>query len=285
LIGYLPGVFGSISLFFLGEGDLIPAMIILTLAGTGFSAGLFLGPAMQADVIDYDELHTGKRREAQYSALWSIMTKFMVIPSMSVPLAILASVGYTPNVEQSETVQFTIRAIFCLGPAATALIAFSIGWFYPLTRAKHEEIWQGIAAHKRGETVLDPITGHPVLPPQSRGIDESIGWELDHFSLSELRQLSKDGRHALRKRTIGLFVGSVVMTVLVGTWLGNEVSFEREPGLLAVLLVVALGIGFTSTVYHFVRFRKISSMVLPQNDIVRKHIETTDNMINGMQTG
>jgi hypothetical protein len=63
------------------------------------------------------------------------------------------------------------------------------------------------------------------------------------------------------------------------------VSFEREPGLLAVLLVVALGIGFTSTVYHLVRFRKISSMVLPQNDIVRKHIETTDNMINGMQTG
>ena len=283
LIGYLPGVFGSISLFFLGEGDLIPAMIILTLAGTGFSAGLFLGPAMQADVIDYDELHTGKRREAQYSALWSIMTKFMVIPSMSVPLAILASVGYAPNVEQSETVQFTIRAIFCLGPAATALIAFSIGWFYPLTRAKHEEIWKGIAAHKRGETVMDPITGHPVLPPQSRGIDESVGWELDHFSLSELRQLDKGGRQVLRNRTIGLFVVSVVMTLLIGTWLSNEVSFEREPGLLAVLLVVALGIGFTSSVYHFVRFRKISSMVLPQSSVVRKHIETTDNMINGMQ--
>jgi len=283
LIGYLPGAFGSISLFFLGEGDLIPAMIILTLAGTGFSAGLFLGPAMQADVIDYDELHTGKRREAQYSALWSIMTKFMVIPSMSVPLAILASVGYAPNVEQSETVQFTIRAIFCLGPAATALIAFSIGWFYPLTRAKHEEIWQGIAAHKRGETVVDPITGHTVLPPQSRGIDESIGWELDHFSLPELRQLLKGGRRALRNRTLGLLIFSVVMAVSIGTWLSNEVSFEQEPGLLAVLLVVALGIGFTSTVYHFVRFRKISSMALPHNDIVRKHIETTHNMINGMQ--
>jgi GPH family glycoside/pentoside/hexuronide:cation symporter len=283
LIGYLPGVFGSLSLFFLTKGDLIPAMIILTLAGTGFSAGLFLGPAMQADVIDYDELHTGKRREAQYSALWSIMTKFMVIPSMSVPLATLASMGYVPNVEQTESVQFTIRAIFCLGPAATALIAVCIGWFYPLTRAKHEEIWKGIAAHKRGETVADPITGHTLLPPQSRGVDESIGWELDHFSLLELRLLLDKGRASLRNRIFLMFVGSTVATAVMVTWLGNEVSFDVEPGLLAVVLVVAMGIAFTSTVYHFVRFRKISNMQLPPPEVVARHIETTDGMINGIQ--
>jgi len=283
LIGYLPGVFGSVSLFFLTKGDLIPAMIILTLAGTGFSAGLFLGPAMQADVIDYDELHTGKRREAQYSALWSIMTKFMVIPSMSVPLATLASMGYVPNVEQTETVQFTIRAIFCLGPAATALIAVCIGWFYPLTRAKHEEIWTGIAAHKRGETVVDPITGHTLLPPQSRGVDESIGWELDHFSLPELRLLLQKGRAALRNRIFLMFLGSTVATAILVTWLANEVSFDVEPGLLAVALVVAMGIAFTSTVYHFVRFRKISNMQLPAQEVVARHVETTDGMINGMR--
>ena len=283
LIGYLPGVFGSLSLFFLSKGDLVPAMIILVIAGTGFSAGLFLGPAMQADVIDYDELHTGKRREAQYSALWSIMTKFMVIPSMSVPLATLASVGYVPNVEQTETVQFTIRAIFCLGPAATALIAVCIGWFYPLTKSKHEEIWAGISAHKRGETVVDPITGHNLLPPQSRGIDEAVGWELDHFSLPELRQLIHDGKASLRHRIILLLLSSVVVTVALVVWLASEVSFDREPGLLAVVLVVAMGIGFTSSVYHFVRFRKISIMVMPDEQVIRQHVETTESMMNGMQ--
>jgi len=112
LIGFLPGIFGSLALFTLEKGDLVPTMCVLVISGMGFSAGLFLGPSMQADVIDYDELHTGKRREAQYSAMWSIMTKFMVIPSMSVPLAILASVGYVPNVEQTETVQFTIKVRF-----------------------------------------------------------------------------------------------------------------------------------------------------------------------------
>ncbi|MDZ7684331.1 MAG: MFS transporter [Gammaproteobacteria bacterium] len=87
LAGFLPGIFGSLGLFLLGPGDLVACIFVLAIAGTGFSAGIFLGPAMQADVIDYDEFHTGKRREAQYGALWSIMTKFMVIPSMSIPLA------------------------------------------------------------------------------------------------------------------------------------------------------------------------------------------------------
>ena len=63
---------------------------------------------MQADVIDYDELYTGKRREAQYNGLWSVMTKFTVIPSMAVPLSVLASYGYVPNAPQTETVQFVI---------------------------------------------------------------------------------------------------------------------------------------------------------------------------------
>ena len=147
LLGFIPGIFGSSALFFMQPGDLVPTMIILMLAGMGFGAGLFLGPSMQADVIDYDEFHTGKRREAQYGALWSIMVKFMVIPSMSIPLAILASVGYSPNIEQSDTVQFAIRAIFCLGPATTASVALCIGWFYPLTKRKHAEIWAGIAAY------------------------------------------------------------------------------------------------------------------------------------------
>ncbi len=48
---------------------------------------MFLTPSMQADVIDYDELYTGKRREAQYTAFWSMLPKFVAIPSAAIPLA------------------------------------------------------------------------------------------------------------------------------------------------------------------------------------------------------
>ena len=282
LAGYLPGIFGSTALFFLDKGDLIPAMCILVISGMGFSAALFLGPSMQADVIDYDELHTGKRREAQYGALWSIMTKFMVIPSMSVPLAILASVGYVPNVEQTESVQFTIRAIFCLGPASMAAIAFSIGWFYPLTKEKHEEIWRGIEAHKRDEVVQDPITGHSLLPPNARGVDETVGWLLDHFSLPELKLLLSGTRRALVNRVSLLALICAGSFVIFAYLLLGEIDIEHEPGLMAVLYVVALGISFTAVVYHIVRLRVAIKMDLPERDVIETHVKVTHEMKHGM---
>ena len=84
-------------------------------------------------MIDYDELLTGKRREAQYGGLWSIMTKFAVIPSLTIPLAVLAALGYEPNVEQTDAVKLAIRSIFALAPAATALVAFAVACFFPIT--------------------------------------------------------------------------------------------------------------------------------------------------------
>ncbi|HIG39859.1 MAG: glycoside-pentoside-hexuronide (GPH):cation symporter [bacterium] len=285
LAGYLPGIFGSLGLFTLDKGDLIPAIFILVISGFGFSAGLFLGPSMQADVIDYDELHTGKRREAQYGALWSICTKFMVIPSMSVPLAILATVGYAPNVEQTESVQFTIRAIFCLAPACMAITAFSIGWFYPLTKKKHEEIWQGIEAHRKGESVIDPITGYIVHPPGSRGVDEAVGWELDHFSLAELELLIEKGKQALGKHTLFLSLACLSSFVIFAYLLVTEITdIASAPGLLAVVYVVASGISFTAAVYHFSKFVVSTKLEIPEDAIIQAHLKVTREMVYGLKS-
>jgi GPH family glycoside/pentoside/hexuronide:cation symporter len=255
LAGFVPGIVGLSAMYFLEPGDLILTAVILGFAGTGFSAGLFLSPAMKADVIDYDEFHTGKRREAQFSALWTVMTKFMVIPSMSLPLAILASVGYAPNVEQTDTVKTTIKAIFCLGPAITAMIAFGIGWFYPLTKIKHREILDGIESHKSGLGVNDPITGHYVLPPNQRGIDEKVGWELDHSSLAELEMLNSNGKSSLSRQ------------------------------ILMLLVFVVIGfVCFTFTVYHLVRFRHCYTLMVPESSVIQQHIDVTRQMKNGMGT-
>lgn len=281
LAGYLPGISGSLLLFTLGEGDILPAAIILAIAGFGFSAGLFLGPSMQADVIDYDELHTGKRREAQFGALWSIMTKFMIIPSMSIPLAILASVGYVPNIEQTETVQLTIRLIFCLGPATTASAAFLIGCYYPINKQIHEKIQQGIEEHKKGHDVVDPVTGHRLRPPSRRGVDEDVGWQLDHFALEELEDLIAKGPDSVRNR-IGFYCFfSLVCVAGFLRLLAGEIDFQQEPGLLAVLYVVGLGVCLTAVVYHGVRFRE--SFRLGKFDLttVREHIKITKEMLRG----
>lgn len=278
LVSFVPGITASLMLFTLGKGDILATAIILVWAGAGFSAGLFLGPSMQADVIDYDELYTGKRREAQYGALWSIMAKFMVIPSMSIPLAILSSVGYVPNVEQSETVQFTIRAIFCLGPASTATIAFVIACFYPINREIHNRIWEGIEQHKRGETVIDPITGYELKPPADRGVEENVGWHLDHFGVGELQMLVDRGASAVRRRTLAATAVSVVAFIASVFLLVDEVDLVREPGLMAVLYVVASGMTFTAVVYHGLRYRASAGLDEYRNETLITHIRISREM-------
>ena len=281
LAGFIPGISGSVLLFFLGEGDLIPAAVILAFAGAGFSAGLFLGPSMQADVIDYDELHTGKRREAQFSALWSIMTKFMVIPSMSIPLAILASVGYVPNVEQTDSVQFTIRLIFCIGPGTTASIAFLIACFYPINKRIHEKIQIGIEDHKKGIDVNDPITGYRLKPPSLRGIDEDIGWQLDSFSLGELQDVLGRGLASVRQHILIVCVLSAASFVLFGNLLAVEVDFEHI-GLLAIIYVVGLGISLTAVVYHGLRYRQSYGLAAFDRQTIQSHIDVTLEMKQGI---
>jgi len=256
LVTFVPGILASVSLFFLGEGQLLETGIILAFAGSVFGARLFLGPALQADVIDYDELHTGKRREAQYGALWAFMTKFTVIPSMSIPLAVLASLGYQPNVEQSEAVTFAIRAIFGLLPAATAAIALLVAWRYPITEAVHRRIWAAIETHRQGNNAEDPITGEVLQPPGGRDVDEDTGWLLDHFSRRELERLARDGARSVSNR-IGLWCG---LCATAGIVAGTSVfltatDLTRDPGLPAVLEVVSAGFAIAFAAYHAIRWR------------------------------
>ena len=272
LVSFVPGITASLCLFFLGKGDLILTIVVLFWAGAAFGAGLFLAPSMQADVIDYDELYTGKRREAQYGAMWSIMSKFMIIPSMSMPLAILASVGYVPNIEQTETVQFTIRAIFGLAPATTAVIAFVIAWRYPISRQVHQLIWQGIEAHKRGEVALDPITGRSLPPVAQRGIDETLSWHLDHFSRTELHAQLRAGSGALTRRVWINLAASVALFVGACAGASSEISMVIEPGLMAVLYVVAAGLSLTAICYHTIRLRATRSLATISDEDIEAHL-------------
>ena len=137
LTSFFLGITGGAAMFLLRPGDIWPLMVLICWAGIGFGAGLFLTPSMQADVIDYDELYTGKRREAQYTAFWSMLPKFVAIPSAAVPIAILASLGYIPNAIQVPHVVFAIRAIFALGPATCSALSFLIARRFPITETIH----------------------------------------------------------------------------------------------------------------------------------------------------
>jgi len=275
IFSFVSVILGLLMLFALvGRGDVVPMALILAWTGSTFSARLLLAPAMQADVIDYDELWTGKRREAQYGGLWSIMTKFTVIPSMSIPLAVMATAGYEPNVEQSETVQLTIRVIFALAPAATSLVALVLAGHYPIDERIRARILEGIACHRRGEDAVDPLSGRTLPPPTADRVDEDTGWFLDHFSTRELRRIAA-GRPVVTGALLAVGVSVVVLAGALLTTFSAMGDVDVEPGLLAVLAIIVAGLALTAFCYHVIRLRAAGRLraepIAPE--VVRRHLE------------
>lgn len=146
-----------IGVFFLGPGDAAIYGVLVVLSGIGFGATLAIPSAIQADVIDYDELLTGERREGQYIGLWSISKKSAAALGVGVGLAALGMAGYTPNVEQTEQVQFTLRALYALVPSICNIVAFVIALAYPISSQVHKDIRNAIVLRQKGEPVLNPL--------------------------------------------------------------------------------------------------------------------------------
>jgi GPH family glycoside/pentoside/hexuronide:cation symporter len=146
-----------LGVFFLGPGDVWIYGVLVFLSGIGFGATLAIPSAIQADVIDYDELFTGERREGQYIGLWSISKKFAAAVGVGVGLSILGMAGYEPNVEQTEKVKWILRTLYALVPSVCNLLAFVVALAYPITRTAHRNIRFAIEQRKEGKVVSDPL--------------------------------------------------------------------------------------------------------------------------------
>ncbi len=152
-----------VGVFFLGPGDAPIYGVLVFFSGIGLGATIALPSAMQADVIDYDELLTGDRREGQYIGLWSISKKLAAALGVGLSLTILSYTGYKPNVEQTETVRMTLRVLYALIPSLFNLLGLGIALFYPIHAKAHQEILAAIQKRRAGETVRDPLKPERVL--------------------------------------------------------------------------------------------------------------------------
>ena len=129
LVGFSPS--GKLSIYL---------MAMTALAGVGLSAVMLLPWAMLPDVVEFDELATGRRREGLVYALFTFGQK--IAGSIGVfSNAIVASVfGYQQgSVEQSAQTITAIR--WMAGPVAAIIFLIAIYFVlkFPITKAKHLE--------------------------------------------------------------------------------------------------------------------------------------------------
>ena len=146
-----------IGVFFLGPGDAAIYGVLVFLSGIGFGATLAIPSSIQADVIDYDELLTGERREGQYIGLWSISKKLAAAIGIGAGLTILGWAGYVPNAAQPPQVVYVLRTLYALVPSICNMIGFCIALAYPIDGNLHREIRQAIADRQNGRSVTNPL--------------------------------------------------------------------------------------------------------------------------------
>ncbi len=275
LLSFGVGISAGIGLFFAGKGDVLYVAVLHVWAGMSFGAGFLLVPSMQADVIDYDELHTGQRREAQFTAFWAMVPKLVAIPGAALPIAILGKLGYVPNADQTPEVLLGIRVLYALVPASFAALAGLLALLYPLSRQVHASIRTGIDSHRRGDAATDPLTGRTIPPVSARAVDAETSWFLDYFSPREL-QLAIARPGGVRSRVAIKVVGCLALfAVALFLCLDNVSNLAVQPGLTAVLAVVGAGFALTGSAFHAMRLAPAARLARAPIDpeLIRAHLD------------
>lgn len=129
----------SFIVLFAAQRNEIFIFIGLALIGIGFAPlNLTTGPLMQ-DVIDYDEVLTGKRRETTYAGMNALIVKPSISIGNAVFLLTIKAFGFDNEITtQSPTAQFGIILAYTIIPCAMLLIASIAIRSFPLEGKK----WQ-----------------------------------------------------------------------------------------------------------------------------------------------
>ncbi len=121
--------------------------LFILLAGLG-TGGYVLPVSIVADVIDYDELRTGQRREGAFFGLWTLTMKLAAALAIALVGMLLDLIGYVPNQVQSAFTLWGLKMLYGPVPAFFLFLSFLVFRRFPLTRESHAEIQRQLQARR-----------------------------------------------------------------------------------------------------------------------------------------
>ena len=152
--------------FFVDEDSSWAFYVLPVVLGSAAGCGAVLAPSIKADVIDYDELMTGQRKEGSYLAVWNFIRKAAAGLAMGITGYALSIAGFVPGQAQPEAVLLTLRSLFSWFPAGCYVVGISLALRFSLDEAAHAEVRRRLEA-RRGH---DPAAGlDPGTSTRSRG--------------------------------------------------------------------------------------------------------------------
>ena len=160
-IGMTAWIITSLALFIVQpDWPTWSVVALAALAGVGVAVAYLVPWAMLPDVIELDELETGRRREGAFYGLFVLLQKLGLALGLFVVGQVLSLTGYiTPPagasapIEQPQSALLAIRVM--MGPAAALVLAAGMALVarFPITRASHERTLRELARRGHAQTI------------------------------------------------------------------------------------------------------------------------------------
>ena len=138
---------------FLGEGQIYLFGVICVICGAAVGADLALPPAIQADVVDYDEWKSGQRRAGLFFALWGMATKLSLAIAVGVAFPALAYLGFNAVGPNSDLALNAVAFAYGGVPVIFKLIVIALMWNFPIGERRQTAIRRRLdrRAHLAGD--------------------------------------------------------------------------------------------------------------------------------------
>jgi glycoside/pentoside/hexuronide:cation symporter, GPH family len=144
------------ALYFLQPGQTSVLYGLCVLASFSIATAYIVPWSILPDVIDFDELNTGQRREGTFYAFMTLLQKFGLAIGLFLVGAALEASGFVK--EAATQPNSALQAIrFFIGPVPLLLVicGAALTYFYPITREVHTEIMLKLSERKRLATMAD----------------------------------------------------------------------------------------------------------------------------------
>jgi GPH family glycoside/pentoside/hexuronide:cation symporter len=161
MIGMIFWAIVQLLIYAVQPGAVTFILVLAVMAGVSVSSAHVLPDAIFPDVIEWDELRTGHRREGIYYGVKNFVRKLTGALAIFIALQTLGWFGYqTPPAGATQFTQpdSALQAIrFLIGPLGALLIfsAVTMAWFYPLTRERHNRVRAMLERKKEREMTKD----------------------------------------------------------------------------------------------------------------------------------
>ncbi|HMO17635.1 MAG TPA: glycoside-pentoside-hexuronide (GPH):cation symporter [Oligoflexia bacterium] len=125
------------------SGRILPLLSVAI--GICHAACLTIPWAIIPDVVEYDQLDSGKRREGLFYGGTTFSYKAATGVAFLIGSSVLQLSGYEAGVEQGKAADLAIRLLVGLVPAFFLFLAFFLTFKYSLNREKYDEIRQKLS--------------------------------------------------------------------------------------------------------------------------------------------